>query len=171
MRKRSKGILTVREMVALRECGTKIVRIAELDGTDHITIHHHLRKWDKEYGPRKKTNIVLSDLDAAYVAGLMDGDGCYGIYDHPDMQQKNPHIQLAMTDKDVVTWVAKLIQRKVTYREPGPGRKPVYALQLSSTPAVNFAREVYPYMRLKRKRDIVKKMLCWKKMSSANAAR
>lgn len=160
-------------MVALRECGSEVTRIAEVDGTDRITIHHHLRKWDKEYGPRKKTNVVLSNLDAAYVAGLMDGDGCYGMYDRPGMKQKSPQIQLAMTDKDVVTWVANLIQRKPTWRQPiGKNRKPVYALQLSATTAVNFAREVFPYMRLKRKRDIVKKMLRWRsRVPQANASR
>lgn len=93
----------------------------------------------------------MSETDKAYLAGLIDGEGCLML--SQAQTTIRPKLQLIMTDQALVEWVASIWGTTVTsfakYRAL-PHHKPQFRTTLTGERAVVAIEYIEPYMRLKR---------------------
>jgi hypothetical protein len=93
----------------------------------------------------------LSKLhDVAWLAGLLEGEGCF------TLAGKDPHIQLNMTDKDVVGQAAFLFGgMKVGMRNAAIGNsKAQWRVQASGQRAIMIMEAILPFMGQRRSEKI-----------------
>ncbi len=83
---------------------------------------------------RKIKNIVTEELNenAAYVAGLMDGEGAFCIINPKNTLTFYPCIQLKMTHRDTVATVADLFGVSYVERKEQPPHKNSYCLRVTT---------------------------------------
>lgn len=88
----------------------------------------------------------MKDMDAAWLAGLLEGEGCFGTG-----SSGSPTIWLTMTDQDVVERVATLCMVGFSIRKPGKkDRKPAYSLHVCGEQALAVMRIILPFMGIRR---------------------
>lgn len=98
---------------------------------------------------------LISGLDRAYLAGLIDGEGsfyCGGIGTHRN-KTCYPIFAIGMTDEDVLTWMAGLFGCSISYvlkRTKNPKWKDQYFVRLSGTRVQILCQILLPYLRVKR---------------------
>lgn len=97
-------------------------------------------------GRFKKSRMRLprAETTLAYVAGLMDGEGCL-------MVQNNSYkIQIAMTDKAVIHWLGKF-GGNVNLRRTYGNRKPCWGWRVFRQSEVSeVLTAILPYLRVKK---------------------
>lgn len=96
----------------------------------------------------------LSEVQAAWLAGLLDGEGCF------DAPRGNPRIRVKMTDLDVVLRAADLMGAR-TYMEIPHERpegfqqyKPCMVAQITGDRAIAVMRAVLPYLGARRSQRV-----------------
>jgi hypothetical protein len=145
MRVRAKGRFSRDELSALYRTGVPVTRIAELDGTDRITVHHHLRK------SGAVREVGGDDLDLAWLAGLIDGEGCITI---GPAYGDEWYIALLVTmcDEETIRFVKELAQcGSVIAGTPKQARRSDWhRFQAQGHGAIRVLRSVVPYLRTKR---------------------
>lgn len=101
--------------------------------------------------------------DIYYVAGILEGEGCFSYYNAP-------RIFLKMTDFDVVNKVKSIMNVNVSIgssiREIG--NKRVYVLAVNSYHAIGWMMTLYPIMSARRKEQIKQVLSEWKNAKSHN---
>lgn len=113
----------------------------------------------------------MTDVELAYIAGLIDGEGNISIIQH--MQQSSASgkryrpetlgrkykkhrrnvlvVGLGMTDAIIPVWLWMNFGGNVYEAQPNePNRKPVYKWNVRSTKALRLLEQVHPYLKLKR---------------------
>lgn len=85
----------------------------------------------------------MDRVDAAWLAGLLDGEGCF------DSPRGNPRVRVKMSDFDVVLRAAELMGAS-TYTELIPNRKPLLVAQITGTPAAKVMRQILPFLGARR---------------------
>lgn len=85
----------------------------------------------------------MDRADAAWLAGLIDGEGCL------DAPRGNPRIRIKMSDFDVVLRAANLMDASTHY-EIVANRKPLLIAQVTGERAVNALNAVLPYLGARR---------------------
>ena len=105
--------------------------------------------------------LELCDTDVAWLAGIIEGEGCIRTY--VDKRWKNPRPQLrvylGMTDKDVIEGVVKMISYKnKIYEQLKPKDKKhwsqCYKIEIHGYLAQEIIELFYPYMFSRRKQKI-----------------
>ncbi len=88
----------------------------------------------------------MSDLELAWLAGLLEGEGCFSLH------RRSPEIRLQMTDRDVVERVALLFGgRRVTAGKPRNwGKQTVFTTSTQGDSAVQIMRAIRPHMGERR---------------------
>jgi len=105
----------------------------------------------------------MDSYDRAWVAGLLEGEGCFG------SQRKSRHqsewrVQCKMTDYDVIKRLRKLSKVGTISVVPACGRrKEIYYWRCSGEPAIALMRELLPLMGLRRSRKIRELLTQFKK--------
>ena len=102
-----------------------------------------------------------------YLAGLMDGDGCFGVsrYKRIRCAKTNPYVEyepyfflnLQMTDKEPVEWAWRNFHGSFNKREfhaNSLGNKPMWLWTLSGARAEKLHEELCGFMKLERKRNV-----------------
>jgi len=88
--------------------------------------------------------------DAAYLAGLLDGEGCF------DSPRGNPRLRVKMGDLDVVMRAADLMGTSVTTEidkridADGKPYSPMFVAALTGEPALDVMRSVLPWLGARR---------------------
>lgn len=101
---------------------------------------------------------VISTLDIAWVAGLLEGEG----YFHFHKTARGPHIALSMTDRDVVEKAAVLLGSRVrTYLPRRPNRKPLYIFT-SGRDIAGWMMTLYPLLGERRRAQIRGALSKWR---------
>ncbi len=111
----------------------------------------------RAYGTGRACN-PLSAIEAAYIAGIIDGEGCIDVARcRPDRQRKNGRflllVTINMTSSVVLDWLNKatgLGTTKPIHRGRRPGQRPYYGWQAVSAGAASLLQQVVPYLVLKR---------------------
>lgn len=85
----------------------------------------------------------MTDVQAAWLAGLIDGEGCL------DSPRGNPRVRIKMTDHDVVLRAALLMDAR-TYLELQEGRKPALVAQITGEKAMVVLEAILPYLGSRR---------------------
>jgi hypothetical protein len=111
----------------------------------------------------------MNDVDLAYIAGLIDGEGYIGIKKSTyqirvvkDMVNPSYHerIQIRMVDEEAIKFIADnfggfYYKEKPHSRSP----KPLYCYQASDLKATNILKQILPFLKVKRKNaEIVLKL-------------
>ena len=96
--------------------------------------------------------MQLSDIEAAYAAGILDGEGSiYLSRVHPS-RWPSPTVSVASTDRELLDWlrarVGGTIIQKKTYR---PQHSRSYDRKLTDRRALNFLEIVRPFLVIQRK--------------------
>lgn len=99
----------------------------------------------------------LTATDAAYIAGLFDGEGSIGFRRVHSSDGHTPgcvlRIRITNTHSEVLRWVACVVgaPNKVFKRKPGKAHYlPYYEWSVSSQNALSLLHQIYPYLRIKR---------------------
>lgn len=98
----------------------------------------------------------MKSTEAAYVAGLLDGEGCFRIdrfrtARSPIGFQYRPVIEISMCDKGPMEFIAVACERNIQTRKTRTkGNRIVYSIAWRNTAAANLIRSILPYLRGKR---------------------
>lgn len=86
-----------------------------------------------------------------WLAGLLEGEGCFGLKNDPKGGRRSPRVSLAMCDEDVVMTVGRMFNRKVQTRKPDrPNWSKKYIVDILGKGAVHVMEKVLPYMHSRR---------------------
>jgi hypothetical protein len=102
---------------------------------------------------------MLTTLEIAWLAGLLEGEGCFAMYGND-----RPLIKLAMTDLDTISKAAGLmgcsnIQRK---EMDNPNHKTQYVFYVYNSLAISWMMTIYSFMSNRRKEKIKEVISKWK---------
>jgi ERCC4-related helicase len=92
----------------------------------------------------------MTDIEAAWLAGFLEGEGCF-VY-----RGNSPKVQVCSTDKDVIEKAAALMMDLVkinTSARPAP-RKTVYTTMACGNRAIKVMSAILPYMCTRRAEKI-----------------
>lgn len=107
---------------------------------------------------RGKKCSKLSKTDAAYIAGIIDGEGCVTLSKKKDPSMRlgyglRPHITVVNTNKKLIQFLKDITNLGVVYsgQDKKKNSKPHFRWQLWSQQARSFLLEILPYLVLKQK--------------------
>jgi hypothetical protein len=105
---------------------------------------------------RAQPTRQLAPNDAAYIAGLFDGEGCVSVVVNRRVVRQFGYsmrhqlsVQISNTHQGVVDWVCATYGGKVKSYQPGRGRI-IYKWFLNDRHAATFLRDLLPYLIVKR---------------------
>jgi len=107
----------------------------------------------------------MSDIDAAWLAGILEGEGHFGYNKRKYILKStgevkfyyDPYAHLQMTDKDIVYRVASLFQSKSvrTYQDKRGNRKLLYRVGCNGKIRLPYVlKSIFPHMGERRKTKI-----------------
>ena len=102
----------------------------------------------------------MKEIDLAYVAGIIDGEGCIGLYSNTH-KYLNKHreirprycltVTVCNTNEELIKWFHSLFGGHLHYRKSKEEKwKPQWECKLSANKALDFLKLIYPYLRLKK---------------------
>ena len=105
----------------------------------------------KQFAPEYSLNENgLSELDRAYLAGVIDADGCIGIYRNGTGTKLI--LQISSSSTKLMNWlVARLGKNIITYQPQNPKRQLVRNWIIRGSEAKAVLAQVSPYLIIKRK--------------------
>jgi hypothetical protein len=129
------------------------------------------QRYQEKYGPllkasrrikdqkRKNQPVDLSDVDRAYAAGLIDGEGCIritsrGLHGGTTFRQGQYTlmVELTNTDHGMIQWLQQRFGGSVSYGKANPSRnaKEKWHWRVAANKALSCLDAVWPYIRTKR---------------------
>ena len=98
----------------------------------------------------------MTDIDASWLAGLLEGEGYFQITKPRHHHPTQVVIRLSMTDKDVVERAAKLLNNvPINEKAKTTERKTIYAISLTKRDEVEkVLLQILPYMGSRRTQRI-----------------
>lgn len=101
------------------------------------------------------------DFRLGYLAGILEGEGCFRSHRGRGGKSHSPVISLGMTDLDTVRKVAQMLDiEKISFYDPNKyGKfkkeaKLMHTIELRGIRAIEVMKSVYPYMSERRKGKI-----------------
>lgn len=97
----------------------------------------------------------MQDSDLAYVAGIIDGEGCVSLNINRRSDVTSGYVfvlkvSVAMTDKEVPEWLKATFGGSLSTHLPAKtGYRIYYAWMLEAKQAANFLGVILPYLRVK----------------------
>lgn len=115
------------------------------------SIRYQKQKLDRET-EQKNPILLLSETDIAYIAGLIDGEGCLSL---PRFAAGRlyPTIQVIMTHHGVVKWLAESLGTKVNVLNrhlKNPKHKPSFEVRIMGKRADLLCHRMLPYLHVKK---------------------
>lgn len=99
-------------------------------------------------------------LHPAYIAGIMDGEGCIGLYFRPERRHIKPLIRIVNTNREIIDMLATEFGGYITITKADGIRKEKYTWSLTNLKSIqNFLSTIYSYLTIKRPQAT--KMLMW----------
>jgi hypothetical protein len=96
--------------------------------------------------------MKLSDIEAAYAAGIVDGEGSIYFSRNRTSRWPSPIVSVASTDRELLEWfrsrLSGSIVQKRTYQ---PQHASSYDWKLTDRRALEFMKIVRPFLVIKRK--------------------
>lgn len=97
----------------------------------------------------------MTDIDAAWLAGLLEGEGYFQITKPRPNNPTQVLIRLSMTDKDVVEKASKLLNVPINCKAKTTARKTIYSISLSRKDDVEkVLLQILPHMGSRRSERI-----------------
>ena len=96
----------------------------------------------------------MKKTDLAYIAGIVDGEGCIDITRSRNKNTTDSlgsRIQVVMTEEYIPKWLQLSFGGSVNkYKPRTPNRQPSYAWQANGRTAITFLNAILPYLIIKR---------------------
>lgn len=127
---------------------------------DHMNVLRYMRK----FGIKPRKNLVktqylksklkidhLSETDKAYLAGIIDGEGCI----HIGEKITSNVIRVLNTDENLIIWISEIFNSNIRIRYPKPddiyNRKIYFFTQLlRHNDMLEFLKLILPYLHIKK---------------------
>lgn len=98
--------------------------------------------------------MILTETDKAYIAGIIDGEGCIGYYNrgsHKGVPYHSASVHISMTDPRPIKWLKdKVGYGTVSFVTKSGNRRNVYSWQLSNQSELKeFLKTIRPFLLLK----------------------
>jgi hypothetical protein len=108
----------------------------------------------------------LNELEKAYLAGFLDGEGTISLRLRTQYGKQffTPIVSLCSTDKDIIDWATAVIgYGSVQYKsKEKENNKACYWTRLRGINSIEtFILDVFPYIHMKRKKKLAVLMLEW----------
>ncbi len=103
----------------------------------------------------------LTATEKAYIAGIIDGEGCIGIYrtggKRKDAARLSLRVMVGMTDKDILYWLKETTGVGGVWHHAFPkgNRKESWQWAVRSRQAAELLFELVPYTRVKEEQSII----------------
>lgn len=110
----------------------------------------------------------MTEIETAWLAGLLEGEGSFCSANNGKRSRgidNGCRVSVAMTDKDVMEKIAKLIDARVTSYQPTrpPEAKLAYRIQVCGNKAVSIMEAILPFMG-ERRAERINQLLAKAKM-------
>lgn len=101
----------------------------------------------------------MREIDLAYIAGLVDGEGCirikkstYGIRIRKDCQNPtySEMIQIRMVNEPAIKFIQSRFGGNYYLEKRPYGNKPLYCYQITCKLASNMIKQLLPYLKVKK---------------------
>jgi hypothetical protein len=104
--------------------------------------------------------------EIAWLAGLLEGEGCFSPNHSTRKSAPSPQITLVMTDEDIVGRVSKIFNChyrpiKRTAHNMKMGYKQAFRLFIGGAHAIGWMQTIYPFMGERRKEKIRHTLSVW----------
>mgnify|MGYP001565855916 CR=1 FL=1 len=103
----------------------------------------------------------LSDINAAWLAGLLEGEGCFGLASAGPY----PVIQLRMTDRDIVARAVEIVGAGTinVQERSNPRHRAIYYVAWTGATARAVMRALLPWMGRRRRARIGEILGAWER--------
>lgn len=95
---------------------------------------------------------MISDAEAAYAAGILDGEGSISITRNHSGRWPSPQVSIASTDRELLEWLQVRFGGSISTKQP---RQPQHSLsfdwKLTDRRAIHFLQIVKPHLVIIRK--------------------
>lgn len=101
----------------------------------------------------------LTETEKAYLAGLIDGEGCFNIDKKKSVHTKREHdftgrVLIVNSNLDMMSWVLRTVGEGgiYVYKKAYSNKwKPVHRWVICGNKAQDFVKQIYPYLQAKTK--------------------
>ncbi len=110
---------------------------------------------------RKRTARELTETEAAYLAGIIDGEGHIGIHKRKDRGDERLYVSVINTDKPLMKWLSEICGT-ISHRgrKGSLGKRPCYTWNVYPVAdAIAILHAISPYVKVKK--EIVLKAISW----------
>jgi hypothetical protein len=95
---------------------------------------------------------LISDTEAAYAAGILDGEGSISVTRNHSGRWPSPQVSVASTDRELLEWLQVRFGGSISTKQP---RQPQHSLsfdwKLTDRRALRFLMMVKPHLVIERK--------------------
>lgn len=98
--------------------------------------------------------MAISDIDLAYIAGLLDGEGsfcCLFLGRDRNRRTCHPVVCVSMTDEGVIRWLGDVLSVAVSTHKRRENYRRQFAVRVSGKRAVALCGRLKPFLRVKQK--------------------
>jgi hypothetical protein len=101
---------------------------------------------------------MVTTVDLAWAAGLVEGEGWFGFYGGTT----NPRMAVSMTDRDIIDRLAVLFGATVRPRKVAARYKPQWTTTISGPKAVGWMLTLYRFLGQRRRAKIAHLIATWR---------
>jgi hypothetical protein len=95
---------------------------------------------------------MLSDVEAAYTAGILDGEGSISLTRNRKDRWPSPQVSVASNDRELMVWLSEHFGGSITTKKPRRSTHSIsYDWKLTDRQALQFLALVRPYLVIGRK--------------------
>lgn len=109
-----------------------------------------------------------SEVDLAYIAGLIDGEGCIGVYHNKVYNSYQLRVQIEMCDEEGLNLVNSLFHGRWYYKTYRPPRRPTTTWMALGSHGELLLRQIIPFLRVKKKQALEALKADWSSYNSNN---
>ena len=101
-----------------------------------------LRRWE---------NLSLNEVEKAYIAGIVDGEGTIGLWRHHKNETASPMVTIANNSLDLLQWIQSKVGGNICSKKKRQAHHgDSYALSLKQDRAICFLNEIKSYLIIKK---------------------
>ena len=95
----------------------------------------------------------INDNELYWLAGLLEGEGCFGLYKGRRHKTPVPFVVVKMTDRDIIEKVSRIFNAKV-FERPKLPYKAMWETEVRGKLALSWMQKLKPLMGMRRQERI-----------------
>jgi hypothetical protein len=107
-----------------------------------------------------KETAMISDTEAAYAAGILDGEGSIALTRNRKSRWPSPQVSVSSTDKELLVWLRSRFGGSIVIKKPRRSNHSVsYEWKLTDRRALGFLQTTQKHLVIERKASEAKLLL------------